>query len=164
MAQISASRITALKAKVKAECQRRNRTGSVATYGGASYDFSVAATVGGKALQEHHDKNSVPLSKINSSKVPANTTTGQKMTEKEIANMEAYVTSWAKRSITDYSATDCASSCTGLCYGCSTTCRGSCSGSCSGCTDCSGCSGCGSCGGCGGCNGECMSDCETICS
>lgn len=161
MGLITAKRITDLKAKVKAECQRRKYKGSVTTYAGTAYDFTVAPTQGGKALQEHHDKLSVPLSAINSDKVAANNATAhQKMTEVEMANMEAWVTQWAKTSI--YSNTsDCKASCTGLCSGCQgcTDCSG-----CDGCTDCSGCSGCGSCGGCGGCNGECASDCETICS
>ena len=149
---ITPDRIIALKAKVKAECQRRKYNGSVAAYGGSDYDFVVPAAQGYKIMQEHYDKNSVPLSKINASKVPA--AGSKKIIESEIANMESWVTSWATRSKTS-STSDCSASCTGLCAGCT---------ACTSCSGCDGCSGCSGCGGCGGCNGECASDCETICS
>lgn len=41
MAVVKAERFTSLKAMVKAEVLRRNRSGSVASYGGAAYDYSV---------------------------------------------------------------------------------------------------------------------------
>lgn len=158
MGQITAQRIIDLKAKVKAECQRRKYTSGRIdnTYGSAAYDFTTTPTIGGLALQEQHDKISIPLSAINSDNVPANTSPAhQLIKESEIANMEAWVTAWSK--IDKYASdSGCKTSCTGLCSGC-TACT-----SCSGCSGCSG--GCDGCTGCTGCGIECSHDCETICS
>lgn len=156
MGQITAQRMIDLKAKVKAECQRRRYRGRIDnTYGSATYDFATVPTVGGLALQEQHDKISVPLSAINSDNVPANTSPAhQLIKESEIANMEAWVTAWSK--INKYANNSgCKVSCTGLCAGCT---------ACTGCSGCDGCTGCTDCSGCSGCNGACASDCETICS
>lgn len=192
MSYITPQRIIDLKAKVKAECQRRRYTGRIDnTYGSATYDFTTVPTAGGLVLQEQHDKISIPLSAINSDNVPANTSPSHQLArESEIANMEAWVTSWSKISVqaNTTSASGCKTSCTGLCASCTSctscsgcsgtctgTCTGSCTGSCDGCTSCSnrcdGCTGCtdcsGGCDGCTGCTGcsfECANDCETICS
>jgi hypothetical protein len=43
-------RITDLKALVKAECLRRAYTGSVASYGGADYDYIVSSAIGNEIL------------------------------------------------------------------------------------------------------------------
>jgi hypothetical protein len=48
MAAIEPTRYNNLKARIKAECQRRAYTGSVATYGGASYDYTTKPAKGGK--------------------------------------------------------------------------------------------------------------------
>ncbi len=37
---LSAEEVKQLKAKIKAEMLRRNKTGSLASYGSASYDFN----------------------------------------------------------------------------------------------------------------------------
>ena len=42
MAVLKSERLKTLKAKVKAEMLRRSKSGSVAAYGGADYDYSVA--------------------------------------------------------------------------------------------------------------------------
>ena len=55
MAVIQSERFVALKARVKAECQRRNGSGSVASYGGAAYDYTTPPRQGGTVLKEHRD-------------------------------------------------------------------------------------------------------------
>ena len=48
MGYITPQRIIDLKAKVKAECQRRRYTGRIDnTYGSATYDFTTVPTAGG---------------------------------------------------------------------------------------------------------------------
>lgn len=174
MAVLKAERFTALKAKVKAEMLRRNQSGSVAAYGGSSYDYTVKPASGKVLLQEHLDKLSVPMSAVNSTSIPGKT--GQRVvTEAELSAMEARVSAWAARSITDTSGSDCKSGCTGTCYtGCATGCTGCGSGCPDSCTSCgsgcpTGCSGCGSgcpdgCSGCGrGCADGCDGDCDGGC-
>lgn len=164
MATVRAARFTALKAKVKAECQRRNGSGSVASYGGSAYDYTVVPQTGGTVLKEHRDKLTGPMSAINSSAVPA--TSGEKIiSEAEMANMETRIAVWSARSKTDRSGSDCRTGCTGMCY---TSCTGGCYGCGSGCpTGCSGCgSGCpGACSGCGsGCASSCSGGCGNGCT
>ena len=159
MATVRAARFTALKAKVKAECQRRNGSGSVASYGGSAYDYTVVPQTGGTVLKEHRDKLTGPMSAINSSAVPA--TLGEKIiSEAEMANMETRIAVWSARSKTDRSGSDCRTGCTGMCY---TSCTGGCYGCGSGCpTGCSGCgSGCPT--GCSGCGSGCASSCSGGC-
>lgn len=172
MAVLKAERFTTLKSKVKAEVLRRNRSGSVASYGGAAYDYKIQPAKGTVILQEHLDKLSVPLSAINSNAVPGKT--GKRvLSEAELANMEAKVTAWSARSMTDRSGSDCKSGCTGTCYtGCATGCTGCGSGCPSGCSGCgSGCPNtCSSCGSsCGdacsdGCGDACGGNCWDACS
>lgn len=151
MSMISADRLNTLKAKVKAECLRRQYTGSVAAYGGAAYDYTVAPATGGVARKEHYEKLAVPMNAINATDTPA-TDGARIISESEIAAMETKVAAYALRSIYDTSGTDCSASCTGMCY------------SCTSCTSCSGCSGCGdACTGCTGCGGGCAGGC-TSCS
>ena len=159
MATVRAARFTALKAKVKAECQRRNGSGSVASYGGSAYDYTVVPQTGGTVLKEHRDKLTGPMSAINSSAVPA--TSGEKIiSEAEMANMETRIAVWSARSKTDRSGSDCRTGCTGMCY---TSCTGGCYGCGSGCpTGCSGCgSGCPT--GCSGCGSGCPNSCSGTC-
>ena len=135
MAVIKANRLTALKAKVKTEMLRRNQSGSVASYGGAAYDYTVPPAPGTVIRQEHLDKLSVPLSAVNSGDVPGRTG-NRVVSEAELSTMEAKVTAWSARSITDRSGSDCRSGCTGTCYtGCATGCSGcgsGCPGACTG--------------------------------
>lgn len=115
---LKANRLTALKAKVKAEMQRRNQSGSVASYGGSAYDYAVQPGPGKTVLQEHLDKLSVPMSAVNSDVVPGKS--GKRVvTESELANLETRVTAWGARSMTDQSGSDCSSGCKGGCaWGC----------------------------------------------
>ena len=178
MAVLKSERLKTLKAKVKAEMLRRSKTGSVAAYGGADYDYSVAPGPGTVTQQEHLDKLSIPMSAVNADAVPRKT--GPRVvTEEELANMETRVTVWAARTLTDRSASDCKAGCTGTCYtGCVTGCSGCGSGCPNGCSGCgsgcpNGCSGCGSgcpngCSGCGsgcgsGCSGGCSDNCASGC-
>lgn len=170
MALITAQRFKNLKARVKAECQRRSYTGSVASYGGSSYDYTTAPASGKKIAKEHYEKLAVPLHAINSTKFP--TTSGTRIIKaSDLTAMETFLTSAEGRSKTS-TATDCSASCTGLCSGCTGTCTGGCtgcSGSCTGsCTSCTG-SCTGSCsGGCGdactSCTGTCLGNCTGTCS
>ena len=142
---ISASRFKELKAAVKAECLRRSYTGSVADYGGSSYDYTTEPADGGMIKKEYYEKNAVPLNAISGDI----TTTAGIITETGIKTMEEKVAALAAISKTS-SNTGCAASCTGLC-------SSSCSGSCSGCS------------GCGGscsysCSGTCDNTCNTTCS
>lgn len=175
MSIVKADRFTALKAKVKAEMQRRNQSGSVESYGGSGYDYTVPPAAGKTIRAEHRDKLVTPMRAINSDLVPASV--GTVIKESELANLETRVAAWGARSMTDQSGSDCKSGCTGMCYtGCTTGCSGCGSGCGSGCSGCDGCSGCGSgcptgCSGCGsgcpdgckGCSGGCGTACETSC-
>ena len=51
--QITASDINALKARVKAEMNRRKYDGSLTGYAGTSYDFTTVPAAGVKASAEH---------------------------------------------------------------------------------------------------------------
>lgn len=153
MATISAERFTALKAKVKAEMLRRCKSGSVADYGGTAYDYTTAPAAGKVILKEHIEKLTTPMRAVNADLVPA---PGSVVSESELANLETRITAWAKRSLTDRSASDCKSGCTGTCYtGCTTGCSG-CGSECGGCTGCSG--------GCEGCTDGCTNGCTVGCS
>lgn len=163
MANIKAERFTALKARVKAEMQRRNQSGSVAAYGAAAYDYTEAPATGKIIKQEHRDKLVTPMRAVNSDTVPDASGAGQ-VRGAELANLETRMSVWEARALTDVSGSDCKAGCTGACYG-------GCATGCSGCSGCSGCgSGCastcsGSCsGGCeGGCDGTCWSSCASNC-
>ena len=147
MALISAARINNIKARVKAECQRRAFTGSVAAYGGASYDFTTAPANGRTVTKEHYEKNAVPLNAINKNDFPS-TSGARVVSDPELAQMEAKLTVYEARAKTDHNGSDCASSCTGLCYGCTGTCWNACTG----------CTGCGY-----GCDGVCENNCNYDC-
>ena len=144
-----ASDITALKARVKAEMLRRNQTGSIATYGSSSYDFSSSASSGAPIKVEHQTKTIGLIDKIKNTGIAA-ATNGS--IAKAINTASTLLATYEGTPMTS-GTSDCASSCTGLCY---TNCTGSCK---SGCTSCSGCSG--SCsGGCEGCTATCANGCQ----
>lgn len=151
----TASDIKALKARVKAEMQRRKYTGSLTGYAGTSYDYSTVPAAGGKLLIEHYNKIVTPMRQVNATTTAANTVSaGAKITQ--LNSLSSVLSSYEGKSLTA-SPSDCASSCSGLCYTeCGNTCKG-CTGTCSGgCTSCSGCSGgCTSCSSCSGCSGGC---------
>ena len=155
-----------LKAAVKAECLRRNKVGSVASYGGVQYDYTHEPDSDSIIATEHFSKNNIPLRAINPDGMPS-TLEDRIITDDDMLILETKVATFADRDIYDQSPTDCASSCTGTC---TTSCSGSCTDGCSG--DCwarcqSSCSnGCGN--GCGGqcsttCGGECDAGCVGFC-
>ena len=63
--KIAATDFVNLKARVKAEMNRRKGTGSLTSYAGTSYDYTTTPASGGKILEEHIDKLIVPLSNVN---------------------------------------------------------------------------------------------------
>lgn len=160
---------TSLQAEIKTEVQRRNQSGSVASYGGTDYDYTVAPAADTPIRGEHLQKVLEPMKAINPDGLPEYP---GELKQSDVEAMETKVAAWKTRSMTDRSASDCKSGCTGTCHtacstgcytGCSTGCSGcsgSCQGTCSGCSGgCSGCSGTCS-GGCGdGCGGGCTGDC-----
>ena len=147
MSVVKAERFAALKAKVKAEMLRRNQSGSVASYGGAAYDYTTAPAAGRTVRREHRDKLIEPMRAVNSDVIPA---ARGVISESELQNLETRAAVWAARSITDKSGSDCKSGCGSGCG--------------DGCYGCGG--GCGSgCGGCdGGCSGTCTSQCSQSCA
>lgn len=151
MGLIDSAKLNDLKARVKKECSRRNRTGSVVAYAGTEYDYTVIPAEGVTALQEHYEKLAVPLNAINS-KIQLDIDGDRIISESELNSMEEMLTALEARKYYDSSATDCATSCTGMCYSCTGTCSGGCSG-------CSGCSGCG-----GICSSSCSGGCDELCS
>lgn len=169
MPRITAQRINALKANVKAECARRSHSGSVAAYGGTEYDFTVVPAGGVPVNPEHYDKNAVPLNAVNSDIIQKAAAANTPMNEADILAMEAFYVTLAARNRYDAAASDCRAGCTGLCFGCTGTCTDICTG-CTGCWSCTGsCTGCsGSCAGtCTGCSGSCTGcsgSCEGSCT
>lgn len=176
MALVDAKRFADLKNRVRAECLRRCYSGSVADYGGTDFDYSAEPTKDQLIRTEHYTKLVVPLSKINEDDIPS--LEGNRIiSDAEMTQMEAAVTRYETRSMSDTTKGDCKSSCTGACHtACSSTCTGGCGQQCSGtCTGgCNGCSGCsgrctGSCSGCGsgcssGCSGRCTGGCKDSCT
>ena len=62
--QTLASDFISLKARVKAEMQRRKYNGDLTKYAGAEWDYVVQPTAGGKLLPEHYNKIIEPLNAI----------------------------------------------------------------------------------------------------
>lgn len=171
----------ALKARVKNEMLRRNGNGSLTTYAGTAYDYSVAPTIGGVVKEEHYDKIRDLMANINPTKVGL----GAKKVDDLIGAMdilEANMTVFESQPRGARSGNDCASLCSGVCISqCTTSCQGcdgcdgcdgcsGCGSACSDCTGCSGCSGCGSacsdctgCSGCSGCGDACTWNCQALC-
>lgn len=151
--QILASDFVSLKARVKAEMNRRCRSGSMTAYAGTAYDYSVVPANGVIVKPEHLNKLVVPINAISPSgyteKAAGDAVPELATLDAKLAAHEAYPMRG--------SGSDCASGCSGLCSsGCYNSCSG-CGGSCS--YDCSGCSG--TCT--GDCEGTCSGGCSTSC-
>lgn len=151
--QILASDFVSLKARVKAEMNRRCRSGSLTAYAGAAYDYSVVPANGVIVKPEHLNKLVIPINAISPSgyteKAAGDAVPELATLDAKLAAHEAYPMRG--------SGSDCASGCSGLCSsGCYNSCSG-CGGSCS--YDCSGCSG--TCT--GDCEGTCSGGCSTSC-
>lgn len=169
---ILASELISIKARVKAEMLRRNKVGSLTSYGGSAYDYTVTPVAGDPILPEHFNKIITPMNAM------VNTGLSTVKSGDPIPALDGLVaklTAAEGYSITGKS-TNCKASCSGLCVGtcqsacgngCSTSCTGTCSGGCNdacadGCTSSCG----GSCSsGCGtSCNKNCATSCATDCS
>lgn len=151
---ILASDFIAIKARVKAECARRKYNGSVESYAGSSYDYTVTPQDGNVPLPEHFNKIIVPMNAI--------VDTGRQQTQngylvRSMSVINSALT--ALESIEETAASSgCSASCTGLCQGtcttgctgCTSACRTSCSGSCG--TSCS-----------KGCSTNCSAICKGTC-
>lgn len=147
---ILASDFIALKARIKAECARRQYNGSVAQYASATYDYTVSPESGNAPLPEHYNKIIVPY----------NALTGSKLATKSAQNIIPALQSVSdglavlEQISVDSDSSGCKSSCTGLCQGtCAsgcTSCTGSCANSCTSCT--------------GGCTGSCTDGCTDNCT
>lgn len=166
---ITASEFNALKARIKAECERRRYSGSVASYAGTSYDYTNAAAANKIIRLEHYTKIATPMTAIDGVSRPNPSIIKQSdltALDTKLTTLEGY-----SETATSRAETGCAVSCTGLCYslcsgscrsGCYESCRGGCSEDCE--DDCyescdSGCTG--SCG--DGCTSTCTADCSGGC-
>lgn len=152
---ISASDFISLKARVKAECERRAYNGSVSSYATSAYDYTVTPTSGALPLPEHFNKIIVPMNAIVDT---GRTTTQSGFLVWQLKNISDSLTTLESIEATAASS-GCKASCTGLCQGTCTTgctgCTGDCGGSCvSACSN-----GCGS-----GCAHSCTGSCDTTCT
>lgn len=144
---ILASDFIEIKARVKAECARRKYNGSVESYAGSSYDYTVTPQDDNVPLPEHFNKIIVPMN--------AMVNTGRSQTKDGflVRAINDINSALSRLELIEATASNagCKSSCTGLCQGtCTTGCSG-CTGSCSG--------GCG-----GGCSGGCKNSCDWTCT
>ena len=148
--QCLAQEMIDLKARVKAEMQRRNGNGSLVAYAGTDYDYTVDPAAGGQMLTEHVNKIVVPMNAITASGMTEQAVGDQAMAMDGIdAKLTVYVAEPAQKNGTS----SCSGACSGLCV---SSCYSSCGGSCS--------VGCGSCGDCsGGCTGDCKETCSNQC-
>ena len=182
MTNTKADRYIELKSRIKNEVKRRKYEGSVESYGGTEYDFTVTPKKGELISTEHYNKINIPTKAINPSELPSDVKIGSEIEKLDI--LDAKITLFESKTDFTSSDTGCASSCTGFCStsctgsctsGCSGSCTGSCTGSCSGCQGCGGacsyscsgvCTGCsGLCQGCSGtCSGACADGCYKSCS
>jgi hypothetical protein len=153
MALISADRMKTLKARVKAECQRRNKTDNIASYGDTGYDYTTIPALDGTITLEHRDKIAIPLNAINPDKVTG-ANTQLLISDNDLTTMDSFLTLLEKAGMTTNADAGCKSGCAGACYSCTSTCEGSCTG----CT--------GTCqGGCqGSCGDGCTADCHKGCN
>lgn len=147
---ITASDFISLKARVKAECERRKYNGSVVTYGGTAYDYTVTPAPNSVPLPEHFNKIIVPMNKIMSTGI------SQVVSGSPVGALNDIASALTTLEGIDATASSsgCSSSCTGLCQGTCTTgctgCTGTCKDSCG-----SGCS--------SGCGTSCSNNCSTGC-
>ena len=135
---ITAERLNELKAKVKAEMQRRNSTehgASLSSYAGTAWDFSTTPKNGDVITDEHVQKVIDPLIEVNDFLYDNSFRTGKSGLEQTFYKAEKYVDSISKIGKTDANS-GCRGACTGLCQdacvgqclGCSGTCQNQCQG------------------------------------
>ena len=146
--QCLAQEMIDLKARVKAEMQRRKGNGSLVAYAGTDYDYTVDPAAGGQMLTEHVNKIVVPMNAITASGMEEQVVGDQAMA---MDGIDAKLTVYEVEPMQKNGTSSCSGACSGLCV---SNCVSSCGGSCS--------TGCGSCG--GGCSGGCTGDCKETCS
>lgn len=146
--QCLAQEMIDLKARVKAEMQRRNGNGSLVAYAGTDYDYTVDPAAGGQMLTEHVNKIVMPMNAITASGMTEQAVGDQTMA---MDGIDAKLTVYEVEPMQKNGTSSCSGACSGLCV---SKCVSSCGGSCS--------TGCGSCG--GGCSGGCTDDCNETCS
>lgn len=152
---ITASDFISLKARIKAECERRAYNGSVASYATSAYDYTVTPTSGDVPLPEHFNKIIVPMNAIVNT---GRTTTQSGFLVRQLKSISDSLTALESIDATA-SSSGCKASCTGLCQGtCATGCTG-CTGDCGGSCVAACANGCGS-----GCAFTCEGRCETTCT
>ena len=157
---IKIERLITLKNEVKKECQRRCYIGSVASYGSSTWDYtnssSTTVPTTDKEIQvDHYNKISIPLRKINWTKMP-NGPFNRDINDYDLLEFETTLAALSTRKISSTVATDCSESCTGTCTTyCDNTCYGDCDGRCGDvCT--------GTCS--DTCSGSCVGKCSKKCS
>ena len=152
---ITASDFISLKARIKAECERRSYNGSVASYATSAYDYTVTPTSGAVPLPEHFNKIIVPMNAIVNT---GRTTTQSGFLVRQLKSISDSLSTLESIDATAASS-GCKASCTGLCQGtCATGCTG-CTGGCGGSCVAACSNGCGS-----GCAFTCEGRCETTCT
>ena len=145
--QCLAQEMVDLKARVKAEVQRRCRNGTLVAYAGTDYDYTVTPETGGQMLVEHVNKIVVPMNAITAQPITERAVGDQAVAMEQIdANLTAYEAEAMQKGATSSCSGLCSGLCTSGCYsscgGCDSTCSGSCRGGCKN--------------GCGGCDDACQ--------
>ena len=147
---ITAEFINNLKSLINAECTRRNKTGSVSSYGSGNWaKFSKTVAADNVIYHDMAEKLFTPINKISGAvSVPGQ---GDAITIDTLYDEYTRLHGFSEKY---NSSTGCSASCTGFCSSCSGTCSGTCSGGCSSCS--------GSCS--GGCSGACWTACSWSCT
>lgn len=165
---ISAERLVALRAKVKAEMIRRSNSGhgenaSMRRFATSDYDYNISPVTGGDITDEHIQKIIDPLLNVADFLQDNSLQQNHSGADVIVDQAEKFVDALS-RIDEQATASGCRGSCTGLCAGsCASGCQG-CSGCSNGCaTTCArGCSdGCST--SCGGCSSGCFSGCTHTC-
>lgn len=134
---MNANEVNVLKAKLKAECQRRNHNGSLAQYASSEYDFTNVPVAGAAILEEHGKKTVDILLQVKDKNDLQFVTKDNTIPSGFGTDLLAYVDQLASEA-TEGSVSSCRGGCTGLCLGaCSSGCSG-CNSQCNGCTGCTG--------------------------
>lgn len=147
---ITAADFTALKARIKAECERRKYTGSVVEYAGEDYDYANNEVASGKMVcKEHYTKITIPMTAIDG----VTRSDPSLIKQKGLTDLDTALTALEakKMNATSRANTGCNNSCTGLCYNeCGSACGRTCTGGCGG--DCE-----------GACSNTCLGTCQYSC-
>ena len=138
MSILTTERFSLIKAKVKAEMQRRSapdQNGSLSQYAGSQWDFEINPETGCVIVNEYIQKLIDPLLQVNDFLCDNSFRIGRGGLEIPLDKIEEFIDKISKIPA-DASNSGCRGKCTGLCHsGCSGSCQG-CRESClSGCRD-----------------------------